>query len=346
MGPDHPPDASSSRSLGKIHEKPDIEAQKNLKSVSKNKTSFHFAHPPRALKHKQRLCIRPRLLLQIRQTSTADRPIPVLDVLSSVNFAPKLAKRFPQVFGGKIGLGSDDVVIVSSPEDEDQQSGRDKPAENRHSNRREVIAAICQTRTLGEDKGSQTMLRFSNGRCWEATRTSNGGYDVTSVDKVGVHTTARWVPRHTTGSRTPDLSSKDTGSLRFAFSLISSDKRRHPIIATLTKHSIEVYDRYAVPQPLSPAKGLPPPDVLSSSSPEDDSGPFRVSVTEQTLINVDESLRTLIIISGIWVALHQGFSPYFAYSANPSSPASPESPSPCRTRSHTIHSFHGSSTRA
>ena len=339
--PDHQAD---SLSLAKAPEKSYIETRKNLKSISKSKTSFHFAHPPPPVKHKQRLCIRPRLLLQIHQTSGANRPIPVLDVLSSVKFAPRLAKRFLRVFGGKIGLGSDDVVIVRSPKYDNRGTSQDKPTEDRHSDRREFIAAICQTKTFADDTGNNIMLRFSDGRCWEAARRSNGYYDVTSVDKLGVHTTARWVPRNTTGSRTPDSSSKDTGNIRYAFSLISSDKRRHPIIAILTKHSIDVYDRYAVPQPSNAAKGLPPSDVLSSSSPGDDCDPLMVPVTEQSLIDVDETLRTLIIISGIWVALHQGFSPDFAYSAKLPLPASPESPSSCRSRSHTGNSFHASST--
>ena len=345
LAPDYRAGIPENPSVEKAPEKSTIQTQKNQSKISKSKMSFHFAYPPPAVKHKQRLCIGSRLLLQIRQASTTNRPAPVLDVLSSVVFAPKLAKRFPRVFGGKADLGSDSVIIVRSPTYDDLRGGRDKSTEDRNSDRREFVAAICQTKPFLENRVRKTTLRFSGGNCWEVVSTPNGSYELKSVDQIGVHRTARWIPRHSRGPPTLNSSSKDTGDLRYAFSLLCSDTRRHPILAILTKTSIDVYDHYAFPQPLTATKHSQPSGTDLMSTHENDCNHFKLPATEQNLVDVDETLRTLIIVSGIWIALHQGFSPNFAWKTGGSNPASPEPQSSFRSRSGTDDAFDASGDR-
>lgn len=277
----------------------------------KTKTTFRFAYPPPAT-HKQRLSIRPRLLLQLHQTSTTSRPVPVFDVVPSGIFAPKFARRFPRIFRGTNGLLADDLMVVRSQKYEAIRDELEALAEDEHSDARELVAAICQTQHNTAKVGSSTEILFNDGRSCQAVVGRNGRYDIVFVDKEGFQTNGRWVSRHQTRSRARDRSTSEPEQAKHTFSLINPDTRRHAVIATLSRDCIEVCDRYSSPQPQASPKSSARSSATSSSSQEDDVDSSEdQAFAEPDTVVVDENLRTLITVSGIWVAFQKGYSLHY-----------------------------------
>ncbi|MCJ1429666.1 hypothetical protein MMC29_007581 [Sticta canariensis] len=293
---------------------------RNRKSAPSTKTSFQIAHPPPAIKHRQRFNIRPKILLQLQQISDASRPRPILDVLPSVVFAPKLARKFPSVFKGKDGLGADDLVVVTS-QNYDSPSAPDGTSENMSEDdswaTREIVAAICQPKKRGPGIESITEICLNHGSLWEASSLPNGAYEFESTDEGGHKTVARWVPRppisrrrsyHGQGSS--DASSPE--QRKFTFSIINPDSRRHPVIASLSRASIDISDRYSTPSSNMVGNGATSKQRASEGRHAHfDTG--ENLIPHPTMTETDEQLRSLIVITGIFVAFREGYSPNFRY---------------------------------
>lgn len=293
--------------------------QRNRRLTLLTKTSFRLAHPPPAIKHRQRFNIRPKVLLQLQQISDATRPVPIFDVLPSVVFAPKLARKFPSVFKGKDGLGADDLVVVNS-----QNYGLSGVLNGKSENvsedeswaTREIVAAICQPKKREAGLESITEICLNHGPLWRASSLPSGAYEFVSVDENGCQTVARWVSRPPISRRrshnTPGK--EDTSSAeerRFTFSIINPYSRRHPVIATLNRTSIDISNRYSIPFNISPANTTPSKPALALDGRH---AHFEESTNPQpTLIETDEHLRSLIVVTGIFVAFREGYSPNFQY---------------------------------
>ncbi len=317
-------------------------------SSPKSKTTYRLAHPPPVSSHRAHLHIRPRVLLQLQRVSKTVRPKPVLEVLPSVIFATRLARRFPRTFKGKAGLGADDLVIVSSENYETAQPHARDPGELFEDARweeREIVAAVCQ---LSKDKSGfqgRGEICLNNGALWTASKFGNGSYEFVMIDEHGLKTVARWVlksPRQrimpVAQSRPRSLSLEER---KFNFSVLNPNSRRHAVIGTLDQHSIEVSDRYSNPAvgsksqgpstPRTPATGdicdgregqssYPWHSDRSSVSAFDNqirnSPHLSMQSTEMNLamehpLEMNESLRTLILVTGVWVAFQEGFSSSF-----------------------------------
>ena len=317
-------------------------------SCPKTKTSYRLAHPPPVSSHRAHLHIRPRVLLQLQRVSKTVRPKPVLEVLPSVIFATRLARRFPRTFKGKAGLGADDLVIVSSENYETAQPHASDPGELFEDARweeREIVAAVCQ---LSKDKSGfqgRGEICLNNGALWTASKFGNGSYEFVMIDEHGLKTVARWVlkpPRQRTAPvaqsrpRSPSLEER-----KFNFSVLNPNSRRHAVIGTLDQHSIEVSDRYCNPAggskspgpstPRTPATGdvCDGPEGQSSYPWHSERSPvsafdnhmrnsphLSMQSTEMNLatehpLEMNESLKTLILVTGLWVAFQEGFSSSF-----------------------------------
>lgn len=310
---------------------------RNRKSTTSTKTSFQIAHPPPAIKHRQRFHIRPKVLLQLQQISDATRPRPILDVLPSVVFAPKLARKFPSVFKGKDGLGADDLVVVTS-QNYDSPSVLNGKSENVTEDdswaTREIVAAICQPKKRGPGKESITEICLNHGPLWEASSLPSGAYEFVSMDEDGHKTVARWVPRPPITRRRSynGQGNSDASSLeqrKFIFSIINPDSRRHPVIATLSRASIDISDRYSSLSSNTPANGATPKQ--RSAVPEGRHAHFdegEIPIPQPTMTETDEQLRSLIVITGIFVAFREGYSPNFQYEKSVASPPTASHPLP------------------
>ncbi|KAI9851370.1 MAG: hypothetical protein M1838_003833 [Thelocarpon superellum] len=278
------------------------------KSPTRSRTSFQLAHPPPSVIHRQRLHIRPRLLLQLQRLSSAGRPNPTLDVLPSTIFAPKLARTFPKIFRGKDGLGPNDLVVVDSEEYCAQANAVDQAEEDGEESRH-VVATICPLRSEGHLQ-AKAEICLSDGPLWEATSLATGGYQFVAVGEHGVRTTVRWVPRSPAVYPRPHKVEKVPGAAkeqgRLGFSIINPASRRHPIIATMTRSTIDVVDYYPEASPATTAESPTSPSVDPFASPF-------VEVPQPLRRPMDDALRTLILITGIWVAFREGWSENFKY---------------------------------
>lgn len=314
---DHDPTWSASASTGG-----GFPALGGKRSTVASKTSFQLAHPPPAIKHRERFNIRPKILLQLQQTSDATRPVPVFDVVPSFVFAPKLARKFSSIFKGKDSLGADDLVIVHSQkyDSSDDLKGQTDSASDEDSwDAREVVAAICQPKRKAAGTDLPTEICLHHGAIWKASPLSTGAYEFTSVDEAGTRTIARWVPRPPLVRRRTyngqDGSSPPLAEQRrFTFSIINPNSRRHPVIATLNRSSIDVSDQHSVPSVMSSSQSLNSSQHHQSLASENAGVHVNQTETPKTaMVETDERLRSLILITGIWVAFREGFSPNFHY---------------------------------
>ncbi|OXV05554.1 hypothetical protein Egran_06679 [Elaphomyces granulatus] len=263
------------------------------------KTCFQLAHPPGGSRQK-RLRLRPKLLLQLQQIS--QRPVPVLDVLPSTGFTHRLAYK-PRIFRGRDGLGPKDLVVVTSDSYIHQSLGEDDrsaSSEEERSAHREVVATICYPSKEDARHKSKVEISLHSGRSWEATPLPNGSYEFVSRTKEGTQT-VRWVYRSSKRHRlsAPVVPSPTDGDQRFTFSIIDPNSRRHPVIASMNRNCIDVYEQYSIP-PTSSGDGISPDSFPDAAGFPPAPG--------QRLMKTDDELRTVILVTGIWVVCKESWS--------------------------------------
>ncbi|KAM0163283.1 hypothetical protein ACHAQE_003397 [Botrytis cinerea] len=281
------------------------------KRSSKASTTYSLAHPAPTLTHKQRLLnIRPKLLMQLQLLSVDKRPRPTLDVLPSTVFVSRLAKRFPRAFRGKGVLGANDIMIVRSEDyDTPEPSIDDTDSDEEGFSNRDLVAVVCQ---MPKDEGGsqgKAEIVLGDGSVWFASPLPTGSYEMTKFDESGAKvTTIRWVKK----AYHHNISDLPNNDVKFNFSIIDPNSRRHAILATLTQTKLDIPDYYTS---LSPPPGTEttttPVSEVSGELDDEDGG--MDTIIERMPQLMDETTRTLIQVTGIWVSLRQGWSPYFKY---------------------------------
>lgn len=317
------------------------------RSLVASKTSFQLAHPPPVVKHRQRFNIRPQILLQLQQISDATRPLPAFDVVLSTVFAPKFARKFPSIFRRKDGLGVDDLVVVNSQSygsPYDLKGQTDSISDEDSWDAREVVAAICQSKKKATGVDDLTEICLNHGAVWEASPLSTGAYEFASVDERGNRIVARWVPRPRMIRRRTYNGQDSAGfpiaeQRRFIFSIVNPDSRRHPVIATLSRSTIDISDQYPVPSAMSRPQSLTSTPKQESWASESSNVSFNgTESSKMVMMETDERLRSLIITTGIWVAFREGFSSNFHYEKPVGSTAPSINPGPChKARSRSVN---------
>lgn len=312
-----PGEGESSQAAPPALARPRIGRSQTVRKSARPKTSYQFAHPAAHARHK-RLKLRPKLLLQLQQVSQTPRPLPILDILPSTLYLPRLARKFPAMFRGRNGLGPNDLIIVMS-----ELYGRtvtripekQNSSEEDDDDHRQVVATICQM--LHDDarlKGkAEICLNF--GPVWEATPLASGSYEFVAHTEDGPRV-MRWALRGGKSRRVsvPLATPPREDTKRFTFSVIDPNTRRHPVIASMTRNQLETFDEYAAVVRSSaghatPSSGM---SVVSDMSEE--------APTDGNVVTLDDGLRTMIIITAIWVAFREGWSQNFSYSDPVSSP--------------------------
>ena len=204
-----------------------------------------------------------------------------------------------------------------------------------------TIAAICAVSARRRSDGIAAELALDDETVWEATPIANrGGYEFVWTDDHGLRTVVRWVARSSksrprqqrsgswagttsaSGKEIDTMKDRAIAERRFTFSTIDPLSRRHPVIASLTNSCMEVYDDYTLPAPKLSTTSKP---SSGDSAKENDSnadeqkpadgldGEATLSMSSPRLCHTDEQTRKLILVSGIWVALQEGWSPNFRY---------------------------------
>lgn len=272
------------------------------KQTSRPKTSYHLAHPAGHARHK-RLKLRPKLLLQLQQASNTPRPLPILDVLPSSVYLPRLTRKFPTIFRGKNGLGPNDLIVVMSELYENELNKANKRRGEKDDDHQEVIATICQLLTEDALSKGKAEICLNYGPVWEATPLPNGSYEFVGDTDSG-RQIMRWVLRPNKNRRVsaPLGTAPQEESKRFTFSVINPNTRRHPVVASMTRNNLEVFDEYSTPSSVSK------PHTSSMSMISDES-----QVDGPNMIRMDDKLRTLIVVTSIWVAFREGWSHNFHY---------------------------------
>jgi hypothetical protein len=288
--------------------------------------------------------IRPRILLQLQRLSAETRPKPAVDVLPSAVVVPRLVKKFPRIFRGKAKLGANDVMVVKSEEYDtsDDHAVEDTDSDEEGLANRDLLAVICQVRKDYGGSQGRAEIVLSDGSVWLATPLPNGLYEFVTTDERGNKITARWVRRMPRRQTNVDLTIAN--DFKFTFSIIDPNSRRHPIMASITNNTLDIPDSYTSVS--SSASKYPPPSYARDLLDDAQNQPVDEPHPERTTHIIDEQMKTLIQVTGIWVALRQGLSPYFKYndamaSDADSSPVQRDGSIGCRVRSLTVRTDSG-----
>jgi len=263
----------------------------------------------------------PRLLLQLQKVGSDGRTVPVLEVFPASRIAgpvvsPRLVKKCPNIFRVKRHLGYDDIVLVRRDDDDHASSDA---AENESDENLEGKNLLAVYSPLKHSDEAEIVLH--DGSVWLAKPLPNGCYDFMHTDAEGKTTTARWARRHNLSS-TPtsgdSLGQAGAPQVRYTFSVLNPNTRRHPVMATLTPFSLEVQDTYTS---VSPSHYRTPPitrtgrsasvtSVPPPTSPSTDLSvsPSPSSPDQRIIYAVDNATKFLIAATALWVALSENWS--------------------------------------
>jgi hypothetical protein len=284
----------------------------------KPKTTYNLAQPPPVTGPRHKLHLRPKVLLQLHQVVPGRRPKPVYEVIPFSLLAPRSTRRLARTFNSKERLCPSDLLIVKA-EDYEHTHDEEKTDDERWGTR-EVIGIICPSKKGDKDPSDKTEVLMDDGTSWEVTNMPNGGYEFSYTDEHGLTLKRRWILKPPHSRRVSAMSNPGSPGFgpeekKFNFSTISPYSRRHPIIAGLSKASISVQDSYTMPSATSPptpggfASPLPTPASITSIT---DIASFTDS--DKLPVQTDDALRRFIVLSGIWVAFSENWSP--AYSSS------------------------------
>lgn len=274
--------------------------------------SFALAHPAPIYIDKTHLVkhLRSRQFLQVQKISPdTNHYTPDIDVIS---FAPpkdpiRIVSALKGLLEGKISLrdgrllrfNKDDVLLTRYRED-DAESGHTV-----HPPRKDSIMAPLEKivgrevlAVLRKDK----KIILDDGRLWTATNHQNRSFEFITMDEHGVKTVTKWVlsKRRISGIDDHPPSSSQPSDATFHFSIIRPNTRKHAVLASLTRSSLQIKDSYNEP-------------ATSFGSAEDFESAPKV---------VDEATRSLITATAVWVVLTLGWSPAFKASAGDQQDAS------------------------
>lgn len=278
-------------------------------------------------------------------TTTAphpQRPVPILDVLpaSTLLHPHRLSKkrRLTGSLHGKNRTSPADVIVVPSDRydigtnisgsgpgraaEEIDDSKSSMSSDDYHGLRtcedREVCAAIFQPNK--EEGLGQVILRKDIH--WEVSKMGTGSYEFVRTHRDGSKSVARWILRTKKDSAAPGGSKRSSAHdplhdsqaspppKKFTFSIIDPTKRRHPVIAWLSRTGFEILDHYS---PVSMYGGQnfgsrPTSNQRydqESSSPRASPRSSIIGTEDLPIFEADESLRFFISVTAIYVALRE-----------------------------------------
>ena len=287
--------------------RPHVSRNSQPPESSRPKNSFAFAHPPSQAFYRK-LRLRPRLLLQLQQLSDAGRPTPLLDLLESTSFSRKMV---PTIFKGANRVLSSDFRIVKSGSYTgfgETVEDQDPFAEDTSIERLDVVATVSHPPRAKDQKQGNDTIHLRSGLSWDITSLTNGSYQFTSIEDDH-RRTVRWVCRRkgssSRASTQPEL--EMNASKSFRFSIINQGTRRHPVIATMTQASIEVSTHFSLPVAGDDGSSPLGTSTASDSSAYDSEGAGSFDSGEPDMSTVNEELCNLILITGSWVAVKEGW---------------------------------------
>lgn len=225
---------------------------------------------------------------------------PAYEVIPSANFSVRLTRAITKVFKTKHGLCPSDLVVLRA-----EKYSKDELNEEQEAG--QILALICKGRKEDGAVPGRAKIWCPSGHEWEAYPALKGGYEFFTTDEHGLAMTVRWVPKKNKDAGKAGEGEKKKSS-KFNFSTISPNSRKHPVIATLGKTGFEIYDTYKIPEPsaVTPLSTPRQGSSILADAMEDETG-------DKEQCETDDRLRQIIVMTGIWVAFREGWSPYFKY---------------------------------
>src|SRR5262249_29996175 len=149
---------------------------------------------------------------------------------------------------------------------------------------------------------------------------ARGRYDFISKDQHGNSRVVRWVPRRVlarqgnpTSIHTSAPSPTASEELVYRFSTIDLRSRRHPIVANMTPNNLEINNTYYMPRANKADMAEQTEQTSQTSGSQDQDGNEQ---SERQPIEATPLLRSLVLLSGIYVALRNNWSPHFSFKTN------------------------------
>lgn len=241
------------------------------------KSTLRFAHPIPTHPLGKHGILRPKILLQLqqrREPSGFHRPL--YDVLPANRFAPrtKIGQKIHRLHRGKDGLEADDLVVINA---EDYCVSDTCSEEIENADPRAIVGVISPSFAATV---ATTVAEFTlENTVWSIKAGPNGAsYILESQGETPQ--TARWyVPKRKRSSVIVGSSVTPAAAegRKFYFTTILPDSKQHPIVASMTKNSLEVSESYTI-------------------------------ASREGEIATDETTRKLIVISAAWVFFMEGWS--------------------------------------
>jgi len=303
------------------------------KAPRRTATSFQLAHPPPTPRHKQRWKARSKVFLQLRRFSGTRNPVPALDVLPSTLFAHRLMRYCPRSQIRKILPGLDDLVIVNSQMygHAGKENKADDDSDDENGANREVVALISAPGKGDPEVKEHAHIYLEGGASWTASAMDKGGYEFTTCDEHGLKTTARWVlkqPKRRRGNSNPHRppSENEDKEKTYKFSILNPLARRHAVIGSMDRYMIDVLDQYTTPSG-TPAMTPTVNTMISQSITSPQQSYFDGDASRSTSTHdVDEEMKTLVLVTGIWLAFVEGWAKYYTDTSNSASTVNANSP--------------------
>lgn len=245
-------------------------------------TTYLLAHPPPLTSPTLRSA---KLLLQLQEVRPTSRPRPAFEIVPAASLVPKLFRRSSRIVREKTGYGTDDMLILHAEDYEKPVTSHKRDNTEEDYSSRTHYGAICHhlvPQPHGDKALKETELHLADGTTWKAQYISSTCYEFTLQTEGEDHTVVRWTSRISgTSTRSRRSSQRRTLSTRkrFIFTLMDGETR-HPALGAL-QDELSIFDTY------------------------------RISHGENTeIVTISEQLRSLMLVSGVWVIFMENWSPY------------------------------------
>ena len=280
-------------------------------NVSKTKSSYPLCQPPPS---KNRFQARRRILLQLRKPNAGCRPSPFLEVFPEQSLARTLSKRRPRKQSEARTISYDNLIVYGCEKYNTNHSHAGDgggSAKEEALDQRETMARIRQSLTGNPDTNIRAIISIRQEH-WIVSVLEKGGYEFTSSDEHGVATTARWLPkvakrRATTSLHTRSGAEQSLSQRKFKFVLVNPCSRQHPVVGYMDHQKIDIVDQYLIPDSSSLSTTPPSSSPLVSTGETGDRDSCFTFPPPNTVVDTSEHTRMLILVTGVWVALSQGW---------------------------------------
>ena len=294
------------------------------------RTTYNIARPPPSGGTVSKIPLRPKVLLQLQKVAPNIRSVPAFEVLSAAAFAFKTGRTISSLCRGRTRIRPEDLIVL---QDQDYPSNIASPIEPKKRNSQHIVGVICRRKGEGKGSSPHTEICLEDGTMWEASAMSNGGYEFVSHQEHGLISTSRWVRKQSailnnkSSAPSANTAEQKLEDRAFIFTKITPNMRQHPIVGSISRAKLDVYQHYNVPQVPSvdriPGSARPArPSRYSSSTSFGD----LEDVGGSPPIVTESSLHDLILVSGIWVAFREGWSNTFRYDEERGHGSRPSSP--------------------